>query len=445
MLALLSLLLLAGLMYTAQGYAAEVGETSTLIAFGYLMLSAYFGGEVCARWKLPKLTGYILVGVAAGPSALGLVDHDAVGELRFLGEVATALIALAGGAELELRVLRSLLRTITSIIFWAILGTVVVLTGTLLALRPLLPFLEAMPTLAAVAVASVLATVLAAQSPAVVMALIGETRATGPLTRIVLPVVILADLIVVVLFAILSSVASTVAGAGADLLEVPLEVSWELGGSIAVGLIVGRTIALFLRHVSSGVGLFTLLVCLVISQVAAPLHLDALVVMLAAGMLVQNAAPEEVHKLLDNFEAASLPVYLVFFAMAGAKVELAALATLAIPVSVVTVVRALSFWLGVRIAARRSDAPAVVGRFAWLGLLPQAGLALALAELLRGAFPSFGDQAFTLVLGVVGANQIIGPVLFRFALSWSGEAASSGDVRTLPGAAGRAPSSGTGH
>jgi hypothetical protein len=63
-----------------------------------------------------------------------------------------------------------------------------------------------------------------------------------------------------------------------------------------------------------------------------------------------------------------------------------------------------------------------VAAYAWLGLLPQAGLALAIADLLRRSFPAFGQEAFALVLGVVGLNQLIAPVLLRVALVRSGDA-----------------------
>ena len=67
-------------------------------------------------------------------------------------------------------------------------------------------------------------------------------------------------------------------------------------------------------------------------------------------------------------------------------------------------------------------ASVLVARFGWLGLCPQAGLALALAELVKRAFPEFGDDAFALVVGVVATNEMLMPILLRVALLRSGEA-----------------------
>ena len=63
-----------------------------------------------------------------------------------------------------------------------------------------------------------------------------------------------------------------------------------------------------------------------------------------------------------------------------------------------------------------------VAKYAWFGLLPQSGLALALALLMRDAFPTFGKHAAVLLLGVVGVNEMIAPPIFRIVMLRSGEA-----------------------
>ncbi len=419
MIPVLVLLALGGLMHAARSFAPA--GASMELAFGFLLLTSYFTGTLVARAAMPRLTGYIIAGVVVGPSVLVLVDRSTTSELRMVGDLATALIALNGGAELEVRAIRPLLRTISAIVWWAVIGAMVLLTGLIFAIRDLIPFMSDLSLAHALAVASVLAVALAAQSPAVVMALIGETRADGTLTRTVLAVVVIADLVVVVAYGVASSIASAVVNGHTDVARTASVIAWEVLGSGALGVFVGALIGAYLLRVKQGIGLFTLLVCFTIAQVGLALHLDPLIVMLAAGMWIQNVSRADAHTLIDNFEAASLPIYLVFFALAGAKVELAVLATLAIPIAIIAIGRGVVFHFGVRIAARKSDEPSIA-RYGWLGLLPQAGLALAIAELLRRTFPSFGEQAFALVVGIVGVNQLVAPILLRVALVRSGEA-----------------------
>jgi Kef-type K+ transport system membrane component KefB len=145
---------------------------------------------------------------------------------------------------------------------------------------------------------------------------------------------------------------------------------------------------------------------------------------------------------LADIQSASMPVYVVFFAVTGAAVHLDILPLLAPMIALFIAVRAAALLGGTALAARLAGAPAPVVRYAGFGLLPQAGLALAIALLISRAFPGIGGEASTLVFGIVAVNELLCPILFRFALTRSGEAgkqvrpqtASSGEIAALPAA-----------
>ena len=423
MVPVLLLLAVGGLMHAAGTFApSHLATAGPELAFGFLLLAAYLAGKLLNRFGLPKLTGYILAGIVAGPYALGLVAKTTTAELKIVGSAATALLALQAGCELSLAEARPMFRTIGAMTLYAVFGTMIVLTGFLLLIRPLIPFLDALPLVAAITVAATLAVALSAQSPAVVMAMIGETRADGRLTRTILAIVVMADLAVIVAYGIASSIATATVRGDADPTAAIAVIAWEVLGSLGVGLCIGLVLSRFILHVHRGVGLFAVMLCFVVAEVGHAVHLDALVIMLAAGIYLRNLSRADSHSLVERLDAASLPVYLVFFALAGAKLDLPQLAGVAIPVAMIAIVRASSFYLGSRVACARSDADPVVKKYAWFGLVPQAGLALALAELVRRSFPELGDAAFALVVGVVATNEMIAPVVLRLALLRSGEA-----------------------
>jgi Kef-type K+ transport system membrane component KefB len=418
-----ALLAIGGLMHAAQSFALhgeQVGGTE--LAFGFLLLAAYFTGKTFNKIGLPKLTGYIAAGIITGPAVLGLVEKDMIVQLKLVGGVATAILALEAGGELNIRAVRPLLRTVRRVTMYAVFGTIVVLAGTLLALRPIVPFLDALPFSHALVVASSMAVALSAQSPAVVMALIGETRAEGVFTRTVLTLVIVADLVIIVSYGIASSVATAVIAGKIDLSGAISGIAWEVFGSMGVGLFIGFVLGVFVIYVGKGMGLFTVALCFVLAEIGLAVHLDPLIIALTAGIWLENVSRADARALMKAFEKASLPVYLVFFALAGAKLDLAVLATLALPVGIIVTTRATSFFVGCRIATRGPDVDPTVRKMVFLGLCPQAGLALALAELVRRSFPAFGDAAFALVVGVVATNELIAPVILRIAFLRSGEA-----------------------
>ncbi|HVV88680.1 MAG TPA: cation:proton antiporter [Kofleriaceae bacterium] len=422
MIPVLVLLALGGLMAAARSFAGGAHAGGTELAFGFLLLAAYFNAKLVTRIGLPRLTGYLAAGIVVGPHVLGLVSKPMTAQLGLVGATASAMIALNAGAELNLKAVRPLLGVVFRITGWTMLGTFVGLTAALLALRPLVPFLDSLPATAAIATAMSVAIALSAHSPAVVMALINETGAEGVLTRTVLAAVVLGDLVVIIAFGVATSIARAVVSGQLDVGGAAGGLAWSVLGSIGVGIFVGMVLGLFIHHVGRGTGPFTVMLCLMMGELGVALGLDPLILALAAGLWLENGSRANARALLDGFEAASLPVYLVFFALAGVKLHLAALAALAAPVAVLIAVRALAFFAGSRLGTRGPGVEPAVRRLAWLGLLPQAGVALALADLIRTAFPDFGNDAFALVLGVVATNELLAPVALRLALLRSGEA-----------------------
>jgi Kef-type K+ transport system membrane component KefB len=417
--AVLALMQAARSFAPADRGAAQAGAGT--LAFGFVLLAAFFAGRSFKSLGLPRLTGYIAIGLAVGPGALGLLSPAMVADLKLFNGVAVSLIALTAGSELDFRAIRPLLRTIGWITAIAVLGTTLLLAGVVYALRAHVPFMADLAVLPALAVAVLLGVTTVAQSPAVVVALRDETEAEGPISQTVLGVVVLADLVVIVLFALASAFAKSVLGGDADVVRTLRELGWELFGSLGVGVVVGVVIAIYLRQVAGNAALFLLAVSIGVAEIGSRVHLDPLLVALAAGMVLRNLT-ELGERVLHEIEGASLPVYAVFFAVAGATIHLDVLPLVWIPALAIVGTRAFGLLVGTRIAARVAGAPAEVGRYAGFGLLPQAGLALALAMLFVRTFPSFGEGAAALTLGVVAINEVVAPVFFRLALVRSGEA-----------------------
>jgi NhaP-type Na+/H+ or K+/H+ antiporter len=115
-------------------------------------------------------------------------------------------------------------------------------------------------------------------------------------------------------------------------------VAWEILGSLAVGLVIGVLIAVFMRSVASSGSLFVLLVGFLVAEVGQRIHLDPLLIALAAGMLVRNRT-QFGETAARGYRAASLPVYIGFFAVAGATIHLDALASVALPALIFVSVR----------------------------------------------------------------------------------------------------------
>lgn len=428
----LLILILAGLMHAARSFAPDTavggGAAGTALACGYLLLSAFFMGSIFKSLGLPRLTGYLATGIIVGPRVLGLISQPMVSNLQIFNGVATALIALTAGVELDLRAIRPLIKSINLLSLIAVCGTIALIAGAVFLLRAKLPFMHTMTPAQIVAFSLVLGVTMVAQSPAVVVALQSEMEADGPLTRTVLGVVVMSDLLVIILFAIVSSITKTMMGSRADAWHTAGALAWELFGSISIGLLVGIVIAVYLRFVKGSSSLFVIAAAFLVAEVGQRIELDPLLVALAAGVFIRNLTLHG-KRLQDEIEASSLPVYVVFFAVAGATVHIKELSIVWIPAVTIVLTRAVGFsslgWVATTLAKAEDNVRKYIG----FGLMPQAGLALALALLFVKTFPTYGAEASALVFGTVAINELIAPVLYRLALIKSGEAGQSERAR----------------
>jgi Kef-type K+ transport system membrane component KefB len=434
---LLLVLVLAGLMHAARSFAPDTaiggGAAGTALACGYLLLSAFLMGSIFKSLRLPRLTGYLVTGIVVGPNVLSLVSEPMVENLKIFTGTATALIALTAGVELDLRAMKPLLRSIGWLSLLAVCGTILLIGLAVFVLQRQLPFLHGLTQFQIAAISCVLGVTMVAQSPAVVVALHSEMTSDGPLTRTVLGVVVMSDLLVIVLFAIVSSITKTFLGSESDALHTAGALAWEVLGSIAIGALVGMVVAIYLKFVMGSSALFVLTAAFLVAEVGQRIDLDPLLVALAAGVLIRNLTAQGM-RLQEEIEASSLPVYVVFFAVTGATVHVRELMIVGLPALVLVGTRAGGFvglgWASAKIAKAADSVRTYVG----LGLMPQAGLALALALLFVKTFPQMGAGAAALVFGGVAINEMIAPILYRFALVNSGEAGRAERVRTAEGA-----------
>ena len=421
----LYILILGVLMNAASSFAPAEGlgasPGGTVLGGGYLLLTAYLAGHVFQKLGLPKLTGYVVTGIVAGPPLMGMVSARMREDLRIFNGVATALIALEAGLELEFKAIKPLLKTIQWI---SLLGnglTAVLVTAALFLLQPMLPFAAGLGTGEMLALAAMLGITLVAQSPAVAVAIRKEVEADGPLSQTILGSVVVGELVIVIGFTLSSAIAQAVLGSEATVLGTIKTVLWEVPGSLVIGLVVGMIIAPFMKIMQQEGAMFITAVGFLVAEVGRRVHLDVLLVALAAGLYIRNRTPYG-HRLHDDVSAASLPIFITFFSVAGAGLNLGMLQTLLVPVLAVFGVRAVGLIGGGWLSGRAAGAPPVVSKLVGLGLLPQAGLSLSLAVLLGSQFSRFGDAVPALVVGVFTLNIVICPVLFKLALIRSGEA-----------------------
>lgn len=393
------------------------------MGFGFLVLAAVQTGNLFAALRLPRLTGYLLTGLAWGPEVTALLTPRMVDGLGLINGIAVGLIALSAGSELNLSHLRPRIRSVLLIGGTAIALALVSAALVTFVLSGRLPFMHGMSVVQRVAVAAIMGVVFASLSPAVALAILAETASEGPLSETVLGVVVLADIVIIVLFTVVHALAADLFGGTVGESIGPVQqLVLEVFGSMGIGAVVAVAMSVYIRYVRAHVPLFVLAVCIVVAEVGSRLHLDVLIVCLTAGLMLENVLGVRGEVVARELAPASLPIFAVFFALAGARLHVHDLA-LVWPMALVFVfVRAGALSAGARLGAVLGEADPVVQRWVPMGLIPQAGVSVGLAVLIARYFPTWGPQARALILGVITINELVGPVLLRTALVRAGEA-----------------------
>jgi Kef-type K+ transport system membrane component KefB len=196
--------------------------------------------------------------------------------------------------------------------------------------------------------------------------------------------------------------------------------TWELLGSLAFGALIGVALAFYLREIGREVTIVLLGVCMLLAGVGRLLHFEIVLASLAAGLVVENIAPPKGDALKEAVERGALPVLVVFFAAAGASLEMAALTRLGGVALVLAAVRAATLWQSARLGVRWARLPEPAS-MAWMGLVSQGGVTLGLASLAAAEFPDWGGTVYTLIVAMTAVHVLAGPILFRSALQRAGE------------------------
>lgn len=415
-------------MITALAYAARSflprGETVTgsgaALAFGFLLIAAIQIGYVADALKSPRLTGYLLCGLIFGPDVLRIVSQPMLADLALIKGTAVGLIALLAGCELNFRRLRPALEAITWTSALTIAAAFVALWGLFFWIASTLPVSSGYGAFERAAIALVCANIMAAFSPSVVVGVISESRAAGPLSQLCMSIVVVADLAMVLAFSLTTAAARTVFPSAQTSVGVRTLLE-HIFGSILVGLVVGGVLAVYIRRVHRRTGLVVFALLFIVAEAGRVLNLDPLLVGLAAGLLLENASPVSGEEVVQATDPVTLPTFAIFFAVVGAEIHLRAFFHVAWFAVLAAVVRACAIFIGARLTAAAGRIDKEMARLVPLGLLPQAGVAIALTGLVLNDFEPWGRVFGTVMLGSIVVNQLAGPILFRYALSRAGE------------------------
>lgn len=405
---------------------------NTFLSLGVALAVGLLFTRIIKLVKLPNVTAYLLAGLLIGPSLWslitggrfnGIIDGKTLESFDIIVTLALGFIAFSIGGEFRISSIKKLGKQIITITFCqALMTTVFVLVALLIAGFPA-------PT------ALALSAIATATAPAATLLVVRQYKADGPVTRTLLPVVALDDAIGLMVFSVFISLACTIAnGEKASVKSMLIAPIIEIVLSLAIGALLGFITALCVKWFKSranrlcvcitavviGVGLVELFEAKQFCVWGMNLSLSSLLLCMMTGAVFCNLCGEY-DKVLEGTERWTPPLFMLFFVISGADLDLSLLPKLGFVGIIYLVFRVLGKYFGARLGACIAHSEKNVRKYLGLMLIPQAGVAIGMAQLVITKLPQFGSEIQAVVLCATLIYEIIGPVLTKIALKKAGE------------------------
>jgi Kef-type K+ transport system membrane component KefB len=388
---------------------------------GYLALAAAV--SLAIKWLthrigMPIVTGYVLVGIFLGISLIGVFHAEILDRMDIINDFALGIIGFTIGAELRREVFQKLGKSILVIALLESALTFVVVSVSISVLMPSKIYL-----------AFILGAVASATAPAATVHVIQQYKAKGPLTSTILAVVGIDDAFALMIYVFVSAVVKgMLKSQNVPLFHTLMMPALEICLSIIVGTAVGIAFVYIFRKIrySDDLLLGTAAALLALMAVSRTYNLSGLLAAMAFGTVVSNLNVNLIRRSAKVLENVSPLIFAFFFIFAGAHLDVGLFPVIGLTGLVYLLSRMTGKIAGASLGALIGKALPQVRKYIGFSLIPQVGVALALAimvqhEFAGGEYGETGERIAVVVINVLlfttVITEIVGPLLTKWALS----------------------------
>ncbi|MFT7879705.1 MAG: cation:proton antiporter [Sulfurimonas sp.] len=390
----------------------------TLLFIGIIFLLGAVMQWISPKIGLPKVVGYLLLGVLIGPEVLGVIPHSFVEGSHIVIDLSLSLIAVLVGANLKYQRVKGLGKQILTItLFEGFFAFLAVSIGFYL----FFGLGAASPEFSIL-----LGGLAAATAPAATIAITHELRAKGKFTSTLLGVVALDDALALILFTFAVILGGVFINGGDPSLGYLWDAVWVILLSALIGgagAVISVLIDKLFAHHKGMETISTLGMVFIVYALSAQWELEPLFSALVMGVVMSNISDdfdlveEEIDNHLEEI------IFMLFFILSAMHLDLTTVMKMPLVVLAYVLFRLMGKVSGVWVGAGLSGADKEVKRYLGLGLMPQAGVAIGLALSLQNE-PDFATIAPTLLHVVIATtviHEFLGPIVTRYVLKKSGE------------------------
>ena len=385
-----------------------------VISVALMLFIGFAFTRVTKLLRLPNVTAYILAGIIMGPFCFRLIPTSVITGMEFISDIALAFIAFSTGEFFRLDVLKKNgSKTIIITIFESLFASILIFILTYFILHLSLPF------------SLVLSALASATAPASTMMTIKQTGAKGDFVNTLLQVVALDDIVCLVIYSVSLSVAkATMDGGAINVWDIALPILKNIG-VLGLGGVFGYLLKILMpkKRTTDNRLIIGIAMILAFCGICALLDVSPLLGCMSMGMVYINVTNDD--KFFKQMNYFSPPILLLFFVRSGLNFKLDSLFSSSMVGTVPLLVIGILYFV-IRIGGKYGGAYlgcAVVKKdknvrnYLGLALIPQAGVAIGLANLgARTLGGQMGVELETIILASSVLYELIGPACAKLSL-----------------------------
>lgn len=361
--------------------------------------------------KLPNVTGYLIAGLLIGPYCFKLISADMLETLDILTTAALGFIAFSIGSEFKLAHIKAIGGKIILITVCEALGAVILVDVVVIAFGFPVPMALTMGAIAA------------ATAPAATLLVVRQYRAKGELTSTLLPVVAMDDAIGLMAYAISVSIAKMIQNGDAfNVMTTIVDPLLEIVLSLLAGGVLGAVVAISNRFFQSKANRLSIGIAAVLlgASLAQKFDLSPLLLCMAIGAVYVNLRNDAI-QTLEHVDTWTPPLFMMFFVISGADLNVSMLPKLGLIGVLYIVSRVVGKYFGAYLGCTISKTSPKIRKYLGFSLVPQAGVAIGIAQLAVRELPQYGTSIQAVILCATLIYELIGPVLTKASLIKAGE------------------------
>lgn len=399
-----------------------------------VVIIAFFVGKLVSKIKLPAILGWLITGMILGPHAFSIIDNNLLDATWYnvLESILECTVGLMIGTEFIWRKMKKAGKQIVVTTITESIGTFIVVS---LVFGVIFWFANVPIYLAFMFGGIALAT-----APAPSLSIVNDMKTSGPVTKTLIPMAALDDLVgALVFFTVIAIVSAKISTQQVSIFMVLFMVFLP----VILGIITGFITGLILKKVKGKKASLAVLVSMLLFSAALGLVLNFLVLpsptlnFLLLGMgfstvfsnMIEEEQLNDIMKVMNPIIGISLIVVILNI---GSPLDYHLILGAGVYTAVYIVARAIGKYSGAYFGAAITHAPKTVKRYLGFTLLPHSGVSLVFTGIAVSVLQGPAPECAQIIQGTIAAaaviNEIIAVFMAKKGFEWAGELNKAGEA-----------------